>query len=142
MAGGAPYWGRATKGWQAFTAQSNTLTQVGVTWSDPSLAPQYSSPDVTTRISICLGVGDPSSADPCSGRIADGTVPVINQADTRIDFGDIAVTPGQTYYVFYYQPAAYAGSWDIYWWSCSCAPGRGNSLLSDQNQMIVLGYNR
>ncbi|MFI5916884.1 hypothetical protein [Dactylosporangium sp. NPDC051541] len=142
MSGGAPYWGRSTKGWQGFTAASNTLTQVGVTWSNTNYAPGATLGGVTTRISLCQSVGNTSAADPCVGRIADGAATVINQADTRIDFGDIAVTPGATYYVFYYQPAVGAGSWDLYWWTCSCPLGRGNSQLSDQNQAIVLGYNR
>jgi hypothetical protein len=142
MAGGAPYWGRSTKGWQAFTAASNTMTQIGVTWSDTNYGPGATLSGVTTRISLCQGVGNPSSADPCAGRLADGYATVVNQGDTRIDLGDVAVTPGTTYYVFYYQPSVGAGSWDLYWWSCSCPPGRNSSLQSDQNQLIVLGYNR
>jgi hypothetical protein len=142
MSGGAPYWGRATKGWQGFTAQSNTLTVVGVTWSDTNYAPDATLGGVTTRISICQGVG--TGSDPCIGRIADGLATVVNQGNTSVDFGDIAVTPGATYYVFYYQPATQAGSWDMYWWNCPACSGTGrqSSLNSDQNQMVVQGYNR
>jgi hypothetical protein len=117
MSGGAPYWGRATKGWQSFVAASNTITQVGVTWSDTHYTPGAALAGVTTRISLCQGVGDPNSPDPCAGRIADGHATVINQGDSRIDFGDIDVTPGVTYYVFYYQPTVDAGAWDMYWWN-------------------------
>ena len=144
MSGGAPFYGRATKGWQSFIAASNTLTQVGVTWSNPADTPGAIVPGADTEVSICTGVGDPASADPCQGRLADASVPVRNQGESTADLGDHAVTPGATYYVFYYQPSYQAGRWDLYWWNCPGCPatGRNNSALADQNQVVVRGYNR
>ena len=86
MAPGAPDWGSSPYGYQSFTAQSNTLTYVGVTWG--------------------------------SGNYQPGA-------------------PGVTYYVVSTAPA---GSWDLFWWSCtpSCPnAGRNSAALSDQNQMVV-----
>ena len=69
--------------------------------------------------------------------------PVVNYGTSAADIGDVAVTPGATYYVVYYQPSAAAGSWDLFWWSCTCPnKGRNSAALSDQNQMVVKGYNR
>jgi hypothetical protein len=142
MRGGAPYWGRSSKGWQGFTAASNTITTVGVTWNDNNYPKGVTLPGITTRISLCTGVG--GGADPCVGRFADGNPTVFNTGDTEVDFGDVAVTPGTTYYVFYYQPSTDPGGWDLYWWSCPQCPGTGrqNALYSDQNQIVVRGYNR
>ncbi|WP_433615775.1 hypothetical protein ACQP2P_12675 [Dactylosporangium sp. CA-139114] len=142
MSGGAPYWGRSSKGWQGFTAASNTVTVVGVTWNDNNYTHGATLSGVTTRISLCTGVG--GGADPCVGRIADGYATVNNTADTRIDFGDVGVTRGNTYYVFYYQPTTDAGNWDLYWWNCPACSGKGrqSAVNSDQNQVVVLGYNR
>jgi hypothetical protein len=68
--------------------------------------------------------------------------PVVNYGTSVADIGDVAVRPGATYYVVYEQPSA-AGSWDLFWWSCSCpVKGRNSAALSDQNQMVVKGYNR
>lgn len=140
MRGGAPYWGRSNLGYQAFTVRSNTLTVVGVTWNNNNYTHGQVLDGIATRISVCTGVSNAT----CTGRIADGYATVHNTGDTRIDFGDVAVTPGVTYYLFYYQPSVGAGSWDLYWWNCPACNGAGRqpAQYSDQNQAIVLGYNR
>lgn len=142
MRGGAPYWGRSTKGWQGFTAASNTITQVGVTWNDNNFTHGVVLSGVTTRISLCTAIG--SGSDPCVNRIADGNATVMNTGETSYDFGDIAVTPGVTYYIFYYQPDVDAGNWDLYWWNCPACTGQGrqSAINSDQNQFVIRGYNR
>ena len=48
------------------------------------------------------------------------------------------MTPGATYYIVYYQPAAWSGhTWITYWWA-----GGPTIQQSDQMQAIVQGYNR
>jgi hypothetical protein len=144
MAPGAPYWGRSPYGFQSFTAQSNTLTYVGVTWGSGNYQPGASVPGVTARIRVCSGIGVPGATDvACNGQLADVAAPVVNFGTSAADIGDVAVTPGATYYVVYSQPSAAAGSWDLFWWSCTCPnKGRNSAAASDQNQMVVKGYNR
>ena len=110
MAPGAPYWGRSPYGFQSFTARSNTLTYVGVTWGSGDYQPGSSVAGVTARIRVWSGIGTPRSSDvACIGQLADMAAPVVN----------------------------------LFWWSCSCpAKGRNSAALSDQNQMVVKGYNR
>lgn len=143
MIGGAPYWGRATWGSQEFRADSNTLTQVGVTWSNTGLPPGYTLAIVVTRVAICHALADESVSDPCIGRIAEGFAPVVNQGESTVDLGDVPVTPGETYHVVYYEPDFAAGHWDRYWWECSCPRGRNSAAtVGNQSQVIVRGYNR
>jgi len=141
---GAPYWGRSPYGFQSFTAQSNTLTYVGVTWGSVNYQPGAPVAGATTRIRVCSGIGAPGASDvACNGQLADVAAPVVNYGTSAADIGDVAVTPGATYYVVYYQPSAAPGSWDLFWWSCRCPNnGRNSAALSDQNQMVVKGYNR
>jgi hypothetical protein len=140
---GAPYWGSSPYGYQSFTAQSNTLTYVGVTWGSANYQPGAPVAGATTRIRVCSGIGAPGASDvACNGQLADVAAPVVNYGTSAADIGDVAVTPGATYYVVYTAPA---GSWDLFWWSCtpSCPnAGRNRAALSDQNQMVVRGYNR
>jgi hypothetical protein len=53
MAPRAPYWGQSPYGFQSFTAQSNTLTYVGVTWGSGNYQPGSSVAGVTARIRVC-----------------------------------------------------------------------------------------
>jgi hypothetical protein len=62
---------------------------------------------------------------------------VVNYGDSQGDIGDVAVTPGQTYWVEYFPPQPYGNGWVAYWWS-----GGSTIASSDQMQMIVKGYNR
>jgi hypothetical protein len=144
MAPGAPYWGRSPYGFQSFTAQSNTLTYVGVTWGSQNYQPGSPVVGVTARIRVCSGIGTPGSSDvACIGQLADVAAPVVNYGTSAADTGDVAVTPGATYYVVYYEPPVAPGTWDLFWWSCTCpTKGRNSAGLSDQNQMVVKGYNR
>ncbi|MCW3042292.1 MAG: putative serine/threonine protein kinase [Actinobacteria bacterium] len=144
MAPGAPYWGQSPYGFQSFTARSNTLTYVGVTWGSGNYQPGSSVPGVTAHIRVCSGIGTPGSSDvACNGQLADVAAPVVNYGTSAADIGDVAVTPGATYYVVYYEPSAAPRTWDLFWWSCTCpTKGRNSAGLSDQNQMVVKGYNR
>jgi hypothetical protein len=128
MAPGAPYHGYFLNAWQSFTAQSNTITSLGVTVGRPNHVPGQ-----RIRIRMCstivVGTG-------CSGTIyVDTTAEIQNYGNTAVDVGDIPVVPGQTYFVNWSQPAGL--DYVTYWWA-----GGTTITTSDQMQMIVQGYNR
>ena len=127
MQPGAPYNGYFVTAWQAFTAQSNTITTLGVTVGSPG----YTGSSSTVRIRLC---GDPN----CNTAYGETDPPIVNFGNSQGDIGDVSVTPGATYYIVYYQPAAWSGhTWITYWWS-----GGPTIQQSDQMQAIVQGYNR
>jgi hypothetical protein len=129
MAPGAPYHGYFATAWQGFTAQSNRITLLGVTVGNPNLpAGQPVPANVTVR--LC---GDPN----CGTVLAQGAPQVVNYGNTSVDIGDVAVNPGSTYYIVWYQPAAVNGAtWVTYWWA-----GGASISQSDQMQAVVRGYN-
>src|SRR5207244_5902578 len=126
-------------GYQSFTTQSNTLTYVGVTWGNVNYQPGAPVAGATTRIRVCSGIGAPGASDvACNGQLADVAAPVVNYGTSAADIGDVAVRPGATYYVVYYQPSAAAGTWDLFWWSCTCpTKGRNSAGLSEQDRIVV-----
>jgi YD repeat-containing protein len=127
MQPGAPYNSYFLTAWQAFTAQSNTITTLGVTVGSPG----YTGSTSTVRIRLC---GDPN----CNTAYAETDPPIVNFGNSQGDIGDVPVTPGATYYIVYYQPAAWSGhTWITYWWA-----GGPTISQSDQMQAIVLGYDR
>lgn len=128
MAPGAPYNGYFLQAWQGFVAQSNTITYLGVTVGSGSHVQGQ-----TIRIRICSGV---DATNGCSGTtFADVNATINNYGNSDIDIGDLAVNPGQLYYIVYTQPAG--KNYYTYWWA-----GGAGIANSDQNQAIVLGYNR
>jgi len=129
MAPGAPYHGYYTSAWQNFIAQSNRITYLGVTVGNPTLpAGQPVGANVTIR--ICTNPN-------CSTVLAQGAPQVINYGNTAVDIGNVAVTPGATYYIVWYQPPAVNGAtWVTYWWA-----GGSSITQSDQMQAVVRGYN-
>ncbi len=134
----APYHGVAPYFSQAFTASSNTLTQVGVTWGSQSYPAGQTISGLSTQIEICTSVGSEASQSiPCNGLLAQATAPLVNYGNSSVDLGDVAVTPGSTYYIVSYPPAASPNTWVCYWWT-----GGPTEAASDQMQMIVTGYNR
>jgi hypothetical protein len=126
----APYHGSGfVYAYQAFTAQSNTLTYAGVTVGTPNY------PDSTglkVDIKIC------TTQQCTSGVLASVNAAIANYGNSWADLGDIAVTPGATYYIYWTEPQAWNGQrWAIYWWS-----GGSTFAASDQMQAVVKGYNR
>jgi len=127
MAPGAPHNGYFDSAWQPFTAQSNTITALGVTVG--SLG--YTGTTTTVRIRLC-------SNTVCTITYGETNPVIVNYGNSQGDIGDVAVNPGQTYYVVYSQPASWSGHvWYTYWWA-----GGTTIVTSDQMQAIVLGYNR
>jgi hypothetical protein len=130
MAPGAPHNGYFATAWQDFVARSNTITQVGVTVGNPSLAGGAAVP-YGVKVRLCTTAA-------CSQILAEKVPQIINYGNTAVDLGDVAVNPGTTYYLVWYQPAAANGkTWVTYWWA-------GGTTISSslQLQAIVRGYNR
>lgn len=131
MRGGAPHHGYFESAFQSFTAGSNTLTYVSTTVGTP--APPAGRPVAgwTITIRVCT---DPN----CATVLAEVHPTIVDYAETGADIGDIAVTPGATYYLVWYQPTYFNGaSWVTYWWT-----GGSTVTTSDQMQAAVRGYNR
>jgi hypothetical protein len=135
MAPGAPHHGYFDVVWQAFTAQSNTITSVGVTVGTPGLTAGVAVPyDVTVR--LCSQ--QPDGGGGCPGQLAEARPQIVNYGDTEADIGDVGVSKGATYWVEWLQPSPAAGnSWVTYWWA-----GGSGIADSDQMQMVVKGYDR
>ena len=69
--------------------------------------------------------------------LGEAAAPVVNYGATLGDIGDVAVTPGASYYVEYFPPQPYGSGWVTYWWS-----GGSTITSSEQLQALVRGYNR
>lgn len=127
MAPGAPYNGYFP-GWvfQEFTAMSNRITYLGVTVGTPG----YVDDGHTVKVRLCADSN-------CNSILAETNPQIVNFGNTFADIGDVAVNPGQTYFVVWYQPAPWHGQiWATYWWA------GGNSIQSsDQMQALVKGFN-
>jgi RHS repeat-associated protein len=127
MQPGAPYNGYFINAWQPFVAGSNTITSLGVTVGSSG----YVADGHTVLIRLC---GDTN----CNTKYAETQPQIVNYGNSQGDIGDVSVTPGATYYIVYYQPAAWQGhTWNTYWWT-----GGPSISQSDQMQAIVQGYNR
>lgn len=128
MAPGAPHNGYFLHAWQSFTAQSNTLTYIGVTVGRLNHVQGQQ-----IRIRMCSAV-DPTNG--CAGTTYLDTYATIqNYGNTDIDVGDVPIVPGQSYFIVWSQPAGL--NYYTYWWA-----GGSTITTSDQMQMIVQGYNR
>ncbi len=128
MAPGAPHLGYFLQAWQSFTAASNTITFIGVTVGSSTYQPGEQ-----LHIRVCSAT-DPTNG--CAGTTYVDTYATIqNYGNTSVDVGDVPVTPGQSYFVVWSQPAG--RDYVTYWWA-----GGTTITTSDQMQMIVQGYNR
>jgi hypothetical protein len=129
MQPGAPHNGFFLSAWQGFVARSNRLTYLGVTVGNPRL-PAGQPVAANVAIRLCT--------DPGCGRVLAQVSPqIVNYGNSAADIGDVAVMPGATYYIVWYQPAVAAGStWVTYWWA-----GGSRVTQSDQLQAVVKGYN-
>lgn len=135
VAANAPYHGYFNNAWQGFVAQSDALTYIGALAGNPTLVPG-STTSTTMTIRLCSAQPDVNGT--CFGQLAQVSVPIVNYGITAADIGDIAVTPGQEYWIVWYQPQPANGkSWVTYWWS-------GGPSISQSDQMVGLveGYNR
>lgn len=129
MTGGAPHHGYFDTAFQPFVAQSNRITYLSATVGSSGGAPGSLVPD-TLPLKLC--------ADPaCTAVLASANPQIVNYGNTGTDIGDVPVTAGQTYYIWWGQPAPVNGStWVTFWWA-----GGSTVSTSDQMQAAVLGYN-
>jgi hypothetical protein len=137
MKPGAPYNGAYNYAWQDFTAQSNTLTELSVTYGTTSL-PTGVQPGYHVPIKLCTDINrNPAVADPCAGSVlATGSPTLNNFGATTLDIGDIAVTPGTTYYLCWFRPDV-SRTWLVYWWGSPRGDDISNTMMAG-----VRGYNR
>ena len=127
---GAPYHGQFAFAYQAFNAASNRITTLGVTVGNIRYTPGGVAP---ANVNIRLCTNRPDGAGNCDA-IAQASPQVVNYGDSQGDVGDVAVTPGVTYWVVYFSPQPYGNGWVTYWWAGGSSIG-----LSDQMQMVVRG---
>jgi hypothetical protein len=132
---GAPEHGYFEVAWQAFTAESNTVTELGITVGNPALPAGAAVPyDVTVR--LCSA--QPASDGACPGQLVETTPEIVNYGPTLADVGEVAVTQGAAYWIEWLQPVSVDGTtWVTYWWA-------GGSFIStsEELQALVRGYNR
>jgi hypothetical protein len=138
MAPGAPHWGFTIHAWQDFKAASNTITKLGVRWGNLNM-PNGSVAGMSTHVVLCAS--QPTSPGGCSDPVVAGDAAFVNYGASVVDVGDVAVTPGQTYWLFYVSPTPVWSTWDVFWWDGPGA-GRGDVNASQTMQAEVLGYNR
>lgn len=121
----APYEGALEVASQQFTAESDRITYAGVTIGDPELP--VGPTTYTVTIQLC-------ATPACSGTgtvLASASALVNNYALTSVQFGEVAVTEGHTYYLVWTPPAEIAGSpWLTLW----------HGGTGDQMEAVVRGY--
>jgi hypothetical protein len=132
---GAPHHGYFDVAWQPFTAKSNTITELGATVGNPALA---AGEPVPYNLTLRLCSAQPASDGTCPGQLAEVDPQIVNYGATLADIGDVAVTPGATYWIEWLQPPSVAGNtWVTYWWA-----GGGFITSSEELQALARGYNR
>jgi hypothetical protein len=105
----APYSGPFLYGYQNFKAASDTITKLGVIVGNPALARGATVPETIT-LRLCR------SFDCSTGLLATATPYIVNYGLTEADIGDVAVTPGETYFVYWQSPKKLEGqSWVSFW---------------------------
>jgi hypothetical protein len=133
MSPGAPYHGQFEAAWQPFVAQSNTITSLGVTVGNIDY-PAGQPIGFTVPIRLCTN--QPDAAGDCN-TVGQADPQVVNYGDSQGDIGDVAVNPGQTYWIDYLPPQPLGNGWVTFWWA-----GGPSIESSDQMQAVVQGYNR
>ncbi len=130
MQSGAPQHGTFTSVAQPITAASDTITYLSTIVGNSGIAVGATT-DIPLTLRLC-------TTRTCSTVLAEAQPTITNYSETGTDIGDVAVTPGTTYYIVWYQPAAINGlNWVTYWWA-----GGNTSATGDELQAAVRGYNR
>jgi hypothetical protein len=137
---GAPYHGYFDWAAQSFQAKSNTITHIGVTVGNPAFPSAKPVPNgMWVQIDLCASPPDRNGK--CARVLASARPTIVNYWNSQADFPSIAVTPGATYWVVWYQPTN-GYQWVTYWWKTTNPSDPSNVAYSDQMQMIVTGFNR
>jgi hypothetical protein len=132
MRGGAPYHGYFATAWQPSTAASNTVTYLSTTVGSPGAAAGAAT-GVPLLLRLCRDVN-------CAGIVAHAQPQIVNYGETAADIGDVAVTPGATYYLVWYQPAALNRStWVTYWWAGGLTIGTSD-LMQGVGRLTSKGF--
>jgi hypothetical protein len=128
----APYQGEFRIAYQPFVAQSDTITYAGITVGNPEVPLGVSTYKIDLRICTtreCTGTGSE-----LGGREAE----VDNYGLTSVNLGEIAVTPGQTYYLVWSPPEEVKSvKWVTFWHA-----GEPYVEGSGQMEAVVRGYDQ
>lgn len=104
----APYSGSFQFASQGFKALSDKITKIGVVVGNARLARDAVGPEITLR--LC------ETSDCSTGILATATPFIDNYGLTEADIGDVAVSPGHTYFIYWQSPHKIEGaSWVSYW---------------------------
>jgi hypothetical protein len=127
----APYSGPFLYGFQAFKAASDTITKIGVVVGNPAF-PRDATGSETMTLRLC------QVSDCSSGVLAAANPSIVNYGLTEADIGDVSVTPGQTYFVYWQSPRRAEGqSWVSFW------QGQGPHIEESRlMQAFARGYDR
>jgi hypothetical protein len=127
----APYAGPFVYAFLNFKAASDTITRLGVTLGNPKL-PRDTESVETVVVRLC------ETPDCTTGVLATATPHIVNYGVTEADIGEVAVTPGTTYFVNWQAPRSYEGAgWVTFWF------GPGPRLEeSTLTEAFAKGYNR
>jgi hypothetical protein len=127
----APYSGAFLYGSQSFKAASDTITKLGVIVGNPALARGAVGPETIT-LRLCR------SFDCASGVLASVSTYIDNYTLTEVDIGDVVVTPGETYFLYWQSPRKIEGqSWVSFW------QGQGPTIEQSRLlQAFARGYDR
>jgi hypothetical protein len=125
----APYSGAFSSAYQAFSANSNRITRLGVVVGNPKLARGAVGPE-KIRMSLC-------SVPECTdGSLATAERYIVNYGVTETSIPPVAVMPGATYFLTWQAPEAIEGErWVGFWLGTGPSPDEATSM-----QAFVKGY--
>ena len=127
----APFEAPFTIAHQQFTAASDTITYVGAVVANPALPVGPAAGD-HLRLRVCTD----SECEGSGAVLASTEAPVHNYGLSAAEIGELAVTPGDSYYLVWSAPAnAHANQWLAFWHS-----GTATIAGSSEMEAIVRGY--
>ncbi|MET0304800.1 MAG: hypothetical protein ABW196_01055 [Solirubrobacterales bacterium] len=127
----APFSGPFAFGSQSFEAASDTITKLGVVLGNPK-RPRGSVGPQTVTMRLC------ETPDCATGILATATPEIVNYGLTRADIGDVPVSVGEEYFVYWQAPAKVEGADWISFWHGAGPQIEESTLL----QAFARGYNR
>jgi hypothetical protein len=124
-----PYSGPFLYAYQDFHAASDTITRLGVVVGNPALPRGAEGPE-TVLVKLC------QTPECGEGGLASSRAPIVNYGVSEADIGDVPVTPGGTYYVYWQTPRAVSGQpWVTFWLGHSPRPEEAQAM-----QAFAKGY--
>jgi len=127
----APHAGPFEYAYQNFKAVSSTITTVGVVLGNPAL-PRLAEATQTVQLSLC------ETPECANGALAVTSPHIFNYGITEASIGEVGVTEGKTYYLYWQSPAKFdSESWLAFWLGHSPNIAQASLL-----QAFVKGYDK